>query len=282
MSQSQQPEERDGQGNLIPQQPQPHLQTYKEYAAEKVGHIMGYGTTGFQKFKDNPLISGGICFVLLALIALIVVLAVYKGEGHSHAVPMDAPAGAKVCRDVTTLMADNGFTNYTLKQNFVEFGGEMVLACPHRETEGDITITCSEEGEIALVNNQCLATDECSPHVEIIVHAKFPEKQLDLPKATTSYSARVGHIAEFTCNNGDVQLTATCTLEKDNDADFSHWVVNGNLDQCDEATPEQKKNLSDAWTTLLDALRPDSGASSTHMSFALSMALALGVSYLII
>eukprot|EP01083_Nonionella_stella_P269309 911079_1 len=106
--------------------------------------------------------SVAICFVLLILIAGIVLHAVYKGEGHSHAVPMDAPAGAKVCRDVTTLMADNGFTNYTLKQNFVEFGGEMILACPHRETEGDITITCSEEGEIALVNNQCLATDECS------------------------------------------------------------------------------------------------------------------------
>eukprot|EP01083_Nonionella_stella_P165524 550873_1 len=264
----------DGGNSELP--PIVHKQSYIEYGVEKADHLKNAMMTHWKK-------TGGIIFVLLAaLVVFLLFQFVYKGEGHSHAVPMDAPAGAKVCRDVTTLMADNGFTNYTLKQNFVEFGGEMVLACPHRETEGDITITCSEEGEIALVNNQCLATDECSPHVEIIVHAKFPEKQLDLPKATTSYSARVGHIAEFTCNNGDVQLTATCTLEKDNDADFSHWVVNGNLDQCDEATPEQKKNLSDAWTTLLDALRPDSGASSTHMSFALSMALALGVSYLII
>eukprot|EP01083_Nonionella_stella_P269305 911072_1 len=113
-------------------------------------------------FAQKPLKAGGICLVLLGLIAFLLFHFVYKGEGNSHAVPMDAPAGAKVCRDVTTLMADNGFTNYTLKQNFVEFGGEMILACPHRETEGDITITCSEEGEIALVNNQCLATDECS------------------------------------------------------------------------------------------------------------------------
>eukprot|EP01083_Nonionella_stella_P301834 1037789_1 len=161
------------------------------------GHVKGVATLHPMK------VAGGISLVLLALVAFLLFQFVYKGEGHSHAVPMDAPAGAKVCRDVTTLMADNGFTNYTLKQNFVEFGGEMILACPHRETEGDITITCSEEGEIALVNNQCLATDECSHHVEMIVHAKFPEKQLDLPKATTSYSARVGHIAEFTCNNGD-------------------------------------------------------------------------------
>eukprot|EP01083_Nonionella_stella_P140079 428773_1 len=58
---------------------------------------------------------------------------------------MNAPAFAKVCKDVTTRMVDNGFKNYTLKQNSVDFGGEMIQACPHRETKGQITITCSEE-----------------------------------------------------------------------------------------------------------------------------------------
>eukprot|EP01083_Nonionella_stella_P269307 911074_1 len=150
--------------SLPPQDTQPLPQTgsFWDTMGSAYGSLKGGLGTGYQKAKEHRGKSAGICFALLALIAIIVVHAVYKGEGHSHAVPMDAPAGAKVCRDVTTLMADNGFTNYTLKQNFVEFGGEMILACPHRETEGDITITCSEEGEIALVNNQCLATDECS------------------------------------------------------------------------------------------------------------------------
>eukprot|EP01083_Nonionella_stella_P269306 911073_1 len=136
-----------------------------ETVVGRVKSVPGYAMTSaksvFDWTKANQKKTGGI-LLIIALIAFAVFRFVYKGEGDSHAVPMDAPAGAKVCRDVTTLMADNGFTNYTLKQNFVEFGGEMILACPHRETEGDITITCSEEGEIALVNNQCLATDECS------------------------------------------------------------------------------------------------------------------------
>eukprot|EP01083_Nonionella_stella_P269304 911069_1 len=150
---------------VIPEQPQnvnkqgvwDYITNYTSAGTSSLKNGLSSGRDTFMQHKGKS-----IALVLLVLIAVIVFQFVYKGEGHSHAVPMDAPAGAKVCRDVTTLMADNGFTNYTLKQNFVEFGGEMILACPHRETEGDITITCSEEGEIALVNNQCLATDECS------------------------------------------------------------------------------------------------------------------------
>eukprot|EP01083_Nonionella_stella_P195900 721182_1 len=69
----------------------------------KVVHVFNYGMDTVVEHRGK---SGAICFVLLVLIAGIVLHAVYKGEGHSHAVPMDAPAGAKVCRDVTTLMAD--------------------------------------------------------------------------------------------------------------------------------------------------------------------------------
>eukprot|EP01083_Nonionella_stella_P052592 139494_1 len=65
---------------------------------------------GLSSVRDTIMQHKGksISIVLLVLIAVIVFQFVYKGEGHSHAVPMDAPAGAKVCRDVTTLMADNG------------------------------------------------------------------------------------------------------------------------------------------------------------------------------
>eukprot|EP01083_Nonionella_stella_P052593 139495_1 len=93
--------------SLPPQDTQPLPQTGSTFATVKgkVVHVFNYGMDTVVEHRGK---SGAICFVLLALIAGIVLHAVYKGEGHSHAVPMDAPAGAKVCRDVTTLMADNG------------------------------------------------------------------------------------------------------------------------------------------------------------------------------
>eukprot|EP01083_Nonionella_stella_P072011 193867_1 len=99
---------------------------------------------------------------------------------HSHAGPMDAPAGAKLYKDVTTRMVDNGFKNYTLKLNFVDFGREMILACPHRETKGQITITCSEESEIALVNDRCLEK-ELKDAWETFIDASVKKSTLKKP-----------------------------------------------------------------------------------------------------
>eukprot|EP01083_Nonionella_stella_P052591 139493_1 len=101
----------DGGGN--PEQPPiVNKQGYIEYGVEKTGHLKDYAVEKAGHLKNAMMThwkkTGGIILVLLALVAFLLIQFVYKGEGHSHAVPMDAPAGAKVCRDVTTLMADNG------------------------------------------------------------------------------------------------------------------------------------------------------------------------------